>query len=211
MLFYSQICSCYPQCQTLVHYYQYFTTEYGHKRVQKCHQQNHRICWRARVLSKQLRSHSFAWLASLVMVRGAAHRSALSVSPSPSTVNLTTWGAGSSNSLARRSSRNVHSLHWDSVYIGIGLSMEKGNSPNSRIGWDRWVWGPGAFKLDHLQPFKPILFRNIFIFFTFILGGQFLLPQRAINGKREFSQLQNWMRQMGLGAWGIQTGPFATL
>ena len=77
------------QCQTLVHYY-HCTTEYGHTRVQKCHQQNHRICWRARVLSKQLRSHSFAWLASLVMVRGAAHRSALSVSPSPSTVNLTT-------------------------------------------------------------------------------------------------------------------------
>ena len=26
--------------------------------------------------------------------------------------------------------------------------------------------------------------------------------------KVEFSQLQNWMRQMDFHAWGIQTGPF---
>ena len=36
---------------------------------------------------------------------------------------------------------------------------------------------PGAFKLDHLQPFEPILFQKISNFFIFILGGQFLLPQ----------------------------------
>ena len=41
---------------------------------------------------------------------------------------------------------------------------------------------------------------RIFNFFTFILGGQFLLPQRANMEKREFIQLQNWMRQRGLGA-----------
>ena len=28
-------------------------------------------------------------------------------------------------------------------------------------------------------------------------------------GKVEFTQLQNWMRQMDFNAWGIQTGPFA--
>ena len=44
---------------------------------------------------------------------------------------------------------------------------------------------PGAFKLDHLHPIKPLLFWKFFNFFTFILGGQFLLPQRANNGKRE--------------------------
>ena len=44
---------------------------------------------------------------------------------------------------------------------------------------------PGAFKLDHLQPFKPILFWEIFNFFTFILGSQFLLPQRANYGSWE--------------------------
>ena len=68
---------------------------------------------------------------------------------------------------------------------------------------------PGVFKLDQLQPVKPILFPKFSNFFTFILGGQFLLPQRANTEKREFSQLQKWMRQRALGAWGIQTGPFA--
>ena len=68
---------------------------------------------------------------------------------------------------------------------------------------------PGAFKLDHMQPVKPILFPKFYNFFTFILGCQFLLPQRANNEKREFSQLQKWMTQRGLGAWDIQTEPFA--
>ena len=31
------------------------------------------------------------------------------------------------------------------------------------------------------------------------------------NGKREFIQLHKRMRQLVLGAWGIQTGPFAAL
>ena len=68
---------------------------------------------------------------------------------------------------------------------------------------------PGTFKLDHLQPFEPLLSWKNFNFFTFILGGQFLLPQRANMEKWEFIQLQNWMRQRGLSAWCIQTGPFA--
>ena len=38
------------------------------------------------------------------------------------------------------------------------------------------------------------LSRKFSHFFTFILGGQFLLPQRANNGKRAFTQLLNWMR-----------------
>ena len=67
----------------------------------------------------------------------------------------------------------------------------------------------GAFKLDHLQPLEPLLLWEILNFFTFILEGQFLLPQRANNGKREFFQPQNWMRQRVSSAWGIQTGPFA--
>ena len=76
---------------------------------------------------------------------------------------------------------------------------------------DKGVSVSGAFKLDHLQPLEPILYQKIFNFFTFILGGQFLLPQRANNGKGEFIQLQNWMRQRGFGAWSIQIGPFAAL
>ena len=84
-----------------------------------------------------------------------------------------------------------------------GPIMGKGNSPNFKIGWDRGFPVPGAFKLDHLHPSKPILLGQFFNFFTFILGGQFLLPQKANNGKREFTQLQKWMRQRGFSAFGI--------
>ena len=69
--------------------------------------------------------------------------------------------------------------------------MEKRNSSNSKTEWDRGVSVPGAFKLDHLQPFKPILLWKIFNFFNFILGSQFLLPQRANNGKREILATSN--------------------
>ena len=103
-----------------------------------------------------------------------------------------------------------HFYYWESnSYFPKGLIMGKGNSPNSRIGLDRGVSVPGAFKLDHLHPVKPILFSKFYNFFTFILGGQFFLPQRSNNGKREFSQLHKRMRERGFSAWGIQTGSFA--
>ena len=86
--------------------------------------------------------------------------------------------------------------------------MGKGNSSYPKSGWDRGFSVPGASKLDHLHPFKPFLFWKFSNFFTFILGGQFLLPQRVNNGKREFIQLQNWIRQRVSSAWSIQTGPF---
>ena len=54
-----------------------------------------------------------------------------------------------------------------------GLIMGKGNYPNSQYGWDWGIWVPGAFKLDDLLPFKPILFWKFSNFFTFILGSQF--------------------------------------
>ena len=94
-------------------------------------------------------------------------------------------------------------------YYPRGLIMRKGNSPNSRNGLDRGVSVPWAFKLDDLQPAKPILFSKFYNFFTFMLGGQFLLPQRAKNEKRVFTQLQKWTGQRGFSAWEIQTGPFA--
>ena len=68
---------------------------------------------------------------------------------------------------------------------------------------------PGAFKLYHLQPVKPILFWKFSNFYTFILGSPFLLPRRANYEKGEFSQLQNWMVERVFCAWGIQTRPFA--
>ena len=68
---------------------------------------------------------------------------------------------------------------------------------------------PWAFKLKQLHPFGPLLFPKFSNFLTFILGVQFLLPQRANNEKGECNQLQNWTRQRSLSAWGIQTGPLA--
>ena len=96
-------------------------------------------------------------------------------------------------------------------YYPRELIIRKGNSPNSRYGQDRGVRVPGAFKLDHLHPIKPLLFWKFSNFFNFMLGGQFLLPQKANNGKREILQPQNWMRQRVFSAWNTQTGPFAFL
>ena len=77
--------------------------------------------------------------------------------------------------------------YWDAnSYYPRGPIMGKGNSPNFKIVWDRGASVPGSFKLDHLQPIKPLLFPNFYNFFTFILGGQFLLPQKANIGKRQF-------------------------
>ena len=111
--------------------------------------------------------------------------------PKFSTFSLSYWGAHS--------------------YYPRGPIMRKGNSSNFQYGPDRWVSVPGAIKLDHLQPFEPILFSKISNFFTFILGSQFLLPQRANNGKGKFFQLPIWIRQRGFSAWGLQTGSLAAL
>ena len=58
--------------------------------------------------------------------------------------------------------------------------MRKGNSSNFQYGPDRWFSVPGAFKLEHLQPFKPILFPKFFKLFTFILESPFLLPKTRL-------------------------------
>ena len=47
--------------------------------------------------------------------------------------------------------------------------MGKRDSPKSEC--DTGVSDLGAFKLDHLQPVKLILFKNISTFLSFILGG----------------------------------------
>ena len=49
-------------------------------------------------------------------------------------------------------------LYWEAnSYCSRGLIMRKGISPNFQYGLDRVVSVPGAFNLDHLQPFKPSL------------------------------------------------------
>ena len=55
---------------------------------------------------------------------------------------------------------------------------------SSKHWWDTGVSVLGAFKLDQLQPFKPVLFINFLNFSTFILGSPFLItPERGITPK----------------------------
>ena len=89
--------------------------------------------------------------------------------------------------------------------------IRKGNSPISKIGWDWGVSVPGAVKLDHLQPFKPILFWNFSNYFTFILGAHSYYPRGLILRVGRISQLPIWMTQRDFSDWDIQTGPFAAL
>ena len=99
------------------------------------------------------------------------------------------------NALNPSSSDNfqfVSSLYWEAnSYYPRGLVGRKGKSANFRNGCYRGILVPGAFKLDHMQPFKPILFWQFSICLIFILGGQFSLPQRANSENREFFQFQN--------------------
>ena len=67
----------------------------------------------------------------------------------------------------------------------------------------------GGLKLHHFQPIQLLLLQENFIFFTLILGVQFLLPQRANNGKSEILPILKWNDAGTFNAWGIQTGPFA--
>ena len=77
-------------------------------------------------------------------------------------------------------------------YYPRGLIMRNGNSPNFRIEVDRGVSVPGAFKLDHLHPVKPILFSKFFNFFTLILEANSYYPRGLIMRKGIFSQLHKW-------------------
>ena len=89
--------------------------------------------------------------------------------------------------------------------------MRKGDSRNFRKGWGRWFSMPWAFKLNHLQPFKPILFPNFSNILTFILGSPILLPQRANNEKRQFSQLQKRMSLIHFCVWKNSLFPLLAL
>ena len=98
----------------------------------------------------------------------------------------------------------IHSEHFQTFSLSYwgpilitpeGQLWEKGNSCNFQYGWDRGVSVPGAFKLDQLQPFKPLLFWEISNFFTFILGSQFYYPRGLIMGKGNSPNSRNgWDR-----------------
>ena len=132
--------------------------------------------------------------------------------------NLSTWGIQTGVFAALLVHFVLAILKLCPLYTGSsilvtpwGPIMKMGKSHNSKTEWDGGVWVPGAFKLDCLLSFHPILLWQFSISLTFILGGQFLLPQRANVEKREISQLQNCMRQRGFCAWGVQTGRFVAL
>ena len=66
--------------------------------------------------------------------------------------------------------------------------MRKRESPKN--GCDTGVSVPGAFKLDHWQPVKPILLTKFSNFFTFLLGANSYYPRerKAEKGKMEIFQ-----------------------
>ena len=84
--------------------------------------------------------------------------------------------------------------------------MENGTCPPPEKNDADSFLVPLEFILDHLQPYEPILFWKFINFSTFILGGQFLLPQRANNWKMEHVHLQKRMMQIVYSALGVHTG-----
>ena len=77
-------------------------------------------------------------------------------------------------------------LYWEAnSYYPRERKAENGKMDFTQPGPGRRFWVPEAFKLDHLQPFTPIIFLKFSNFFTFMLGGQFLLPQREGGRKWE--------------------------
>ena len=80
----------------------------------------------------------------------------------------------------------VSSLYWKAnSYCPTGLIVRKGKSPNSKNEWDRGVSVPGAFKLDHFNAQKPILFINIFQIFSLsfpLANSSFLVLPKSCKG-----------------------------
>ena len=86
---------------------------------------------------------------------------------------------------------------------------ENGKMEFSQPEWETRISVALAFKLDHLQPVKLLLSQTISNFLTFILGSQFLLPQREKGWKWENGILPTWVRNKDFSGFGIQTGSFA--
>ena len=94
--------------------------------------------------------------------------------------------------------------HWNpSLSLSLIKFFVVGRFTLSQYGQDWGVSVPGAFKLDHLQPFKPILFWKFSNFFTFILGSPLLLPQRANNGNKGNSAGSQYGWDWGVSVPGV--------
>ena len=70
-------------------------------------------------------------------------------------------------------------LYWKAnTYYPRERKAENGKIEFSQPECEKGFSVPWAFKLEHLQQIKPTLLPKFSKIFTFILGGQFLLPQR---------------------------------
>ena len=75
----------------------------------------------------------------------------------------------------------METVQWDffgggnSPKVGVSVPFDE-KMEFSQPERDKGVSLPGAFKLNHLQPFKPILFGKFSNFPTFILGSPFPDP-----------------------------------
>ena len=107
----------------------------------------------------------------------------------------------------------VSSLYWEAIsYYPRGLPIgekreffqfQKLNETEVFVclGHSNWtIYSP-------FSPFCSQDFLNVHLSYW----GPFLITPEANNGKGGNIQLQKWMRPGGLSAWGIQTGPFASL
>ena len=94
------------------------------------------------------------------------------------------------------------------------LKLRKRDLPQPESQCDPGVSVPLTFKLNHLQPFKAILFQKCsicLICLIIILGGQFLVPQRADSEKREFYQKCMRQRVMSFESFGHSNWTIASL
>ena len=78
--------------------------------------------------------------------------------------------------------------------FGYVFGNKNGDGEFSQPEWETRISVLLAFKLDHLQPVKLLFSHKISNFFTFILGSQFLLPQREKGWKCENGILPTWLR-----------------
>ena len=92
------------------------------------------------------------------------------------------------------------SLYWGVQFLITpekGAENEKRYSPKSE--WGNGVSVLGSFKLDHLQPYKLILFLNFSVFLIFILGSPIPYYPRERGWKWEKVFTQKWKGFLYLG------------
>ena len=87
--------------------------------------------------------------------------------------------------------------------------QEIGKGIQPKREWGTGVSVLGAFRLDHLQPVKLILFKNFTNLLICILGRPIPCYPRERGWKWDKGFTQKWMTHRGFSTWGIQTGPFA--